>query len=187
MKIKNNFPFVVFSAVLGLIGIAHTGAAQTYTFDSKSTIGFVGSKVVGSHDGGFKKFSGSFDLVDGEPKSGQFVIDMKSTWSDSEKLTGHLLSPDFFEVDKHPESKFVATKFEKKSDGVYHLTGDFTLRGVTKNITFPTTVKQEGDSVMINADFDINRQDYGISYPGMADNLIKDKVVIKLNLIAKAG
>lgn len=170
-----------------LLSISHISAAETYTFDKKSTIAFVGSKVIGSHDGGFKKFSGSFQLVDGEPQSGQFLIDMKSTWSDSDKLTGHLLSEDFFEVEKHPESKFVATKFEKKSDGVYHLSGDFTLRGVTKNITFPTTVKQDGDSVVITAEFDINRQDYGIKYKGMADNLIKDKVVIKLNLIAQAG
>ncbi|MEM1157520.1 MAG: YceI family protein [Verrucomicrobiota bacterium] len=187
MKTRNHFPAVISAALLSVFTVSQTSVAQTYTFDEKSTIGFVGSKLIGSHDGGFKKFSGSFDLVDGEPKSGQFVIDMKSTWSDNDKLTGHLLSPDFFEVEQHPESKFVATRFEKKSDGVYHLSGDFTLRGVTKNITFPTMVKQEGDAVTITAEFEINRKEFGISYKGMADNLIKNKVAIKLNLIAKAG
>ncbi|MEM6883445.1 MAG: YceI family protein [Verrucomicrobiota bacterium] len=187
MKTSTHFPTVVFTALLSILTISFSSQAETFTFDEKSTIGFVGSKVVGSHEGGFKKFTGSFELTEGEPKSGQFVIDMKSTWSDNDKLTGHLLSPDFFEVEAHPESKFVATKFEKKSEGVYHLSGDFTLRGVTKNITFPTAVKQQGDSATITAEFEINRQDFGITYKGMADNLIKDKVVIKLNLIAKTG
>src|SRR5687767_1251852 len=73
--------------------------ARVYTITPDSTIGFVGSKVTGSHNGGFKKFSGEFALADGKlTGSGhKLVIDMDSTWADNEKLTGHLKSPDFFD------------------------------------------------------------------------------------------
>jgi polyisoprenoid-binding protein YceI len=161
-------------------------SGQTYVFSENSTIAFIGSKVTGSREGGFKKFTGSFDIKDGEPESGEFTIDMNSTWSDADKLTKHLKNSDFFDVENYPETKFVATAFSKKSDGKYDLSGNFTLRGVTKNITFPTTVKQTGDSVTIAAEFDINRQDFGISYAGKVDDLIRDEVVIKLNLISQA-
>jgi len=166
--------------------VASSSGGQTYTFSESSTIGFVGSKVTGSQEGGFKKFTGSFNLKNGIPQAGEFTIDMDSTWSESDKLTAHLKDPDFFDVATHPESQFVVTAFQKKSKNAYELSGNLTLRGVTKNITFPTEVIQSDDSVTVKAEFDINRQDFGISYPGRKDDLIRDEVVMKLNLIAKA-
>ena len=59
------------------------------------------------------------------------------------------------------------------------------LHGVTKNITFPTTVEKSEDSIHIKAEFNINRQDFGISYAGKKDDLIRDEVVIKLDIKAK--
>ena len=57
---------------------------------------------------------------------------------------------------------------------------------VTKNITFPTQVIHDENSVSLKAEFDINRQDFGISYAGKVDDLIRDEVIIKLNLIAQS-
>ncbi len=158
----------------------------TYVFTKESTIGFIGSKVTGSREGGFKIFTGSFDLKGGEPQSGEFTIDMNSTWSDDERLTKHLKAVDFFDVDNYAETKFVATNFSKGNESKYELSGNLTLRGITKNITFPTQVTHNDNSVTLKAEFDINRQDFGISYPGKADDLIRDEVIIKLNLVAQA-
>lgn len=166
--------------------VATSTGGTTYTFSAQSTIGFVGSKVTGSHDGGFKKFTGKFNVKDGEPQSGSFTIDMSSTWSDAEKLTGKLKSADFFDVANHPESQFEVTSFNKKSSEKYDLSGNLTLRGITKNITFPTTVKQDDNSITVTAEFDINRKDFGIIYAGKTDDLIRDEVVMKLNLLAHA-
>lgn len=166
---------------------APAGESTTYTFTEESTIGFVGSKVTGSHDGGFKKFSGTFSIADGKPGPGphKIEIDMTSTWSDAEKLTGHLKSPDFFDVEKFPASTFTITNVaEAEGDNAYTLTGDFTLHGVTKKISFPATVKEADDKVMLDAEFDINRKDFGIVYPGKPDDLIRDEVVIKLAMVA---
>ncbi|MGB1874467.1 MAG: YceI family protein [Akkermansiaceae bacterium] len=160
---------------------------QRYEFSPSSTIGFVGSKVTGSHEGGFKQFTGHFLVNKGKPQAGEFVIDMNSTWSDAEKLTGHLKAPDFFDVANHPQSTFKVTAFKQESPGAYVLSGNLTLRGVTKNITFPTQVSGSEDAVRIKAEFDINRQDFGIAYPGRKDDLIRDEVIIKLDLEAKPG
>ncbi|BCX48859.1 hypothetical protein HAHE_27670 [Haloferula helveola] len=159
-----------------------TGAK--YVIADGSTISFVGSKVTGSHDGGFKSFTGSFSVDEsGEVTGGTISIDMDSTWSDAEKLTGHLKSEDFFHVEEHPESTFTVTQVEK-SDSGYSISGNLKLRGVEKNITFPATASKDGDTVKVQAEFDINRKDWGIVYAGKADDLIRDEVVIKFDLTA---
>lgn len=170
------------------VEVATTTAGGTkYVFTDASSVGFIGSKVTGSHEGGFKTFSGHFHVADGAPVGNdhQVVIDMNSTWSDNDKLTAHLKAADFFNVEEFPESRFEVTGLEKTGDGAYSISGNFTLHGQTRNITFPASVSQDGDTVMIRAEFDINRQDFGISYAGKKDDLIRDEVVIKLDLTAE--
>ena len=164
-----------------------TAAGTKYVFTPESTIGFTGSKVTGSHDGGFKTFTGHFTVKDGKPVGNdhKVVIDMDSTWSDAEKLTGHLKSGDFFDVEKFAQSTFDVTELKAGDNGSYIVAGNFTLHGVTKNIAFPATVTQGSDTVTIKAEFDIKRKDFGIVYPGKAEDLIRDEVVIKLDLTAK--
>jgi polyisoprenoid-binding protein YceI len=164
-------------------------AGTKYVFTPASQVNFVGSKVTGSHSGGFKAFTGYFTIKDGAPVGNdhKVVIDMKSTFVDNEKLQGHLKSPDFFDVEKFPQATFDVTGFKKDSPTAYTVSGNFTLHGQTKNISFPATVSQTGDTVKIDAKFDINRKDFGIVYPGKPDDLIRDEVVIELKLEAKPG
>lgn len=159
----------------------------SYVFTEDSKIGFVGSKVTGSHEGGFKTFTGGFAVAGDELASGthQIVIDMDSTWSDSEKLTGHLKNADFFDVETYPESTFVLTSVEAIEEGGTHrLEGELTLHGVTRKIAFPATVTVADEQVTLTSEFSINRFDFGIEYPGKADDLIRKEVVIKLDLRA---
>lgn len=161
-------------------------AAKKFVFTADSTIGFVGSKITGKHEGGFKQFTGSF-LVAGDAISGaghKVVIDMNSTWSDSDRLTGHLKNADFFDVEKFPESSFEVTAVEKGADGKTKLTGNLTLHGVTKQISFPADFGVQGNLATLKAEFFIKRNDFGIVYKGKADDLIRDEVVIKLDLKA---
>ncbi|HVJ47300.1 MAG TPA: YceI family protein [Luteolibacter sp.] len=164
--------------------VSTAGGGTKYTFAETSAVNFTGSKVTGSHSGGFKKVTGHFTVKDGVlvGNDHKVVIDVNSLWSDAEKLTGHLKSADFFDTEKFPESTFEATSLTKKSDTSYEVSGNFTLHGVTKNITFPATVTQSGDAVKIASKFDINRKDFGIVYAGKVDDLIRDEVVIELAL-----
>jgi len=159
----------------------------TYVLQPESEINFVGSKVTGSHDGGFKQFTGSFTVADGQLASGnhQVVIDMNSTWSDNDNLTAHLKNEDFFDVENNPTSTFVLTGVAPtETDGLYNVSGNLTLLGNTRNITFPATASIDEETVTIHAKFDINRKDWGVIYAGRADDLIRDEVVIELKLIA---
>ena len=154
--------------------------------EANTQLEWTGSKVTGKHDGSFKKLAGSVELVDGKLENGKVAvtIDMSSVEADHPKLTGHLKSGDFFEIDKHPEAKFVSTKVEKGGkDGATHtITGNLTLRGVTKSIRFPATIKSENGKLMVNSEFVINRKDFGVDYPGKPDDLIRDNVVLRLKL-----
>ena len=165
---------------------AATGGTK-YVFTPESQVNFVGSKVTGSHTGGFKAFTGYFTIKDGAPvgTDHKVTIDMTSTFSDDEKLTEHLKNADFFNVDKFPQALFQVTTITLDSGSTYTVSGNFTLHGQTKKITFPATVSQTGDEVKIDAKFDINRKDFGIVYAGKTDDLIREEVVIELKLTAK--
>jgi polyisoprenoid-binding protein YceI len=152
-----------------------------------SKIGFTGSKVTGKHEGGFKSFSGSIDLVGDKAEDSRVKveIEMKSVFTDTDQLTGHLQTGDFFEVDKFPTSSFVSTKIvpdTAKGQGNYSITGDLEMRGVKKSITFPAAINITPSDVSVNSEFAINRKDFGIVYAGKADDLIRDDVVIHLDL-----
>lgn len=151
-----------------------------------SKIEFVGSKVTGKHDGGFRQFTGNIDLVGDKPESSQVAIDieMNSVFTDADGLTKHLQTGDFFEVEKFPRASFVSTHIvpdAAKGADVYNITGELEMRGVKKSIQFPATIKITPADVTVNAEFVINRKDFGIVYAGKADDLIRDEVVLKLD------
>ena len=159
--------------------------ATLYRISPDSKIGFVGSKVTGSHNGGFSRFEGEVRLVGGDPTRSNvhILIDTTSLWVDHPKLTEHLKSPDFFDVAAFPNAQFDSTSIVATDDG-FNITGNFQLHGVEKTITFPATIDVQDGVVVTNAEFAIKRFDFGIEYKGLADDLIRDDVVIELELNA---
>jgi polyisoprenoid-binding protein YceI len=171
---------------------ATTAPAKSETLaltPDNSKVEFTASKVTGHHDGGFKQFKGTIDLINeklNRAKSRSKLINT-SVFTDTDQLTTHLKSPDFFDVAKFPKSTFTSTSIvpdAAKGADNYTVTGDFDLHGQKKSIVFPATVKVNADTVSVNAEFSINRKDFGILYAGKADDLIRDDVVIKLDLKA---
>jgi polyisoprenoid-binding protein YceI len=171
---------------------APAGTATTLAISTeKSKVGFVGAKVTASHEGNFAQFSGSIDLVGDKPESSKvrLEVEMGSLNIDPPKLAGHLKSPDFFDIAQFPKSTFESTTVTAGGEnGATHtITGNLTMRGVTKSITFPAKITVSPAGVSATADFVINRKDFGVVYAGMADDLIKDDVVLKLALEAPRG
>jgi len=167
------------------------GATTLKFSNADSKISYVGAKVTKKHDGNFGNFNGTIQVVDNDPtKSAVNVeIDTASITSDDPKLTNHLKSPDFFDVAKFPKAKFSSTSIKAGGEnGATHtVTGNLEMHGVTKAITFPATIKLGPDTADVDAEFAINRKDFGIVYPGMPDDLIKDQVLMKLQVRAKRG
>jgi polyisoprenoid-binding protein YceI len=153
-----------------------------------SKIEFVGSKVTGKHDGGFKSFDGWFALVPNKVEASQISAEIStdSVWTDTDRLTGHLKSPDFFDAAKYPKATFESTEITpgstdaKAKNATHTVTGNLTLHGVTKSIQFPVNIAVSSEAAALSSEFFLNRKDFQINYPGMANDLIRDEVVIKL-------
>src|SRR5690606_30258459 len=115
----------------------------------------------------------------------QLTIDMTTLEADEQALTDKLKSADFFEVETYPESRFVSTAIAK-TDAGYNVSGNLTMKGITKNITFPADIRIDGDTLTASAEFTIKRFDWNINYKGLADDLIKDEVLLVFEVEAIA-
>jgi polyisoprenoid-binding protein YceI len=162
-------------------------APSRFTLDAANTsLIFVGSKVTGSHEGKFEKLKGQVETVGDDPSSAKISVSVEtaSLKTDAEKLDGHLKSPDFFDVEKFPTAVFESTAVAAQagSPSAHTISGNLTLHGVTKQITFPATIAVSDKKVAVKSEFSINRRDFGIVYPGMPDDLIRDDVLMKINI-----
>jgi polyisoprenoid-binding protein YceI len=170
--------------MLGLAAVvllAGPAAADTkYTLTGENTkIEFTGTKPDGKHDGGFKTLSGTAS-VDGGAIAIAVEIDTDSLYSDDPRLTGHLKAPDFFSVKEHPKAKFESTKVEKGEKG-YTVTGNLTLLGKTKPVSFPAEI-QAGDTFTLKAEFKIDRTEFGMVY---GKGKVADEVAVRVSVAAK--
>jgi polyisoprenoid-binding protein YceI len=136
-----------------------------------TTIQFVGAHMGERPDprtGYFTKFAGELAVYESAkaPESVTLEIDTASLVTPIGKLTGHLHSPDFFDVRQYPKATFESTKIEpvRGSSGKYKITGELTIRDVTKPISFPATVKVTDDGVVLASKFKIKRSEYGITF-----------------------
>ncbi|EAQ80834.1 YceI family protein [Blastopirellula marina] len=132
--------------------------------DAKNTlIQFVGTHSGDKPDprtGKFGELTGTATFAEGAPREIKVEIKTESLTTEIEKLTGHLKSPDFFNVREFPVASFKTTGIESTEPGKFAITGDLTLLGETKSITFPATVKDG----KLKADFKIDRTEYGMNY-----------------------
>ena len=163
-------------------------AGEKYLITSEnSKIEFIGAKVTGHHNGSFKKISGTIDYAGQIEKSRvSITIDSSSLETDTPDLTKHLKTADFFDVAKYPEAKFESTEIKPGGEkGASHtVTGNLTLHGVTKSVTFPATITVHPGAITVESSFAINRKDFAINYPGKTDDLIRDDVALTLHVKA---
>jgi polyisoprenoid-binding protein YceI len=157
---------------------------QALSLDAKkSEIKFLGAKVTKTHDGGFKGFTGELGMKNGLPTSLAVKVSTSTLWADHPKLEKHLKSADFLNVSSHANSSFKADSFTQQEDGSWKVAGKLTILGKTNAISFPATVESGGSGTMaVDAEFQINRKDWGIVYPGSPDDLIKDEVLLTISL-----
>ena len=150
------------------------GDSGTYTFDrAHSAIGFkVKHNGLIEIPGFFRDFTGSvnYDAKDMTRSTVEFTAKATSVDTGVAGRDNHLRSADFFEVAKYPDITFKSNKITKKGKS-WLVTGDFTMKGVTKSITFPFTIvgwlpanERSGARMGIMASTSLNRRDYGINY-----------------------
>ena len=167
---------------------------------AKSKVIWKGSKVIGSfHTGEVNVQSAKVDYKDGEPISGQVVVDMTSIVDKdltdkkmNQKLIGHLKSDDFFGVEKYKTATLDLEKIQKASDKFYLLTGKLTIKGKTLPITLKAEVKRETKTEqVVQVAFNFDRTKYDIKYGSgsffsdLGDKMISDDVQMNVELYIK--
>lgn len=150
-----------------------------------SVLTWKGTKPTGAHDGTVALKEGSLVVENGELVSGTFVVDMSTIKNldmagskGAGKIEGHLKSADFFDVAVFPTSKFVITSV-KNTEGKLAVTGNLTIKDVTKSITIPATMSDDNGVITFKSDvFNLNRADFNVKYGSKSffDNL-KDKFI----------
>lgn len=168
---------------------AMDGADVVYVLNAAdSSIQWRGSKLYETdfHVGTVAPSSASLALKDGDPAAGKLVIDMTTIQNtdieDPEynaKLTNHLKDSDFFNVTKHPEAEFEIVSVEKTGEGEYLLTGNLTVKDITREIQSAATITEEGDGLRVRSVLKLDRTEHGVEYNSenyIAD-LARDKVI----------
>lgn len=155
--------------------IAAADGRQIALTPENTTIQFVGLHAdpakPAPRTGKFNEFSGAITTLDSELKAIKVEIDTASLTTEIEKLTNHLKSADFFNVNEHPKATFTSTKIEPAGEGQVKVTGDLTLLGKTQSITFPATVDTD-ETFSLQAEFKIDRTQFGMDYG--TDSVLKE-------------
>ncbi|MDE3245669.1 MAG: polyisoprenoid-binding protein [Acidobacteriota bacterium] len=175
-----------------LLVVAPAFASDTYKIDSvHSEVGFKIRHLVAKTSGRFTAFRGTItvDSKDLSKSSVEVTIDVASINTDNANRDADLRSEKFFDAAKYPTITFKSTAVKETSKGKLEITGDFTLHGVTKRISFPITSlgtipgMRPGSTVIGFGDgaLKLNRHDYGVS---IMKGVLGDDVDISLDVEA---
>lgn len=187
------------------VAVTTPATGNVYNADlTQSSVQWTGTKPTGQHQGTFSLKEGNIKAEAGNITGGEFTIDM-STMKITDKdtngatnLAGHLSSPDFFDVANNPTAKFEITgvtagvdsalaKDLVMKDATHTINGNLTLKGQTKNVSFPAKVAVSETNITADANFNIDRTQWGLVYgndKGLGDKFIRPTVNIVLHLVA---
>ena len=179
-------------AIALLVAFGTTVAtAQTKKINvEKSTITWNAKKVTGEHSGTVNLKEGNLIFKGNKLAGGNFTVDMTSvsttdlTGDWKGKLDGHLKSDDFFGTAKFATSTLVFKTIAAKPNGVYTVTADLTIKGITKPVTFDLAVKGDTATSVVT----IDRTKYDIKYnsksffDSIGDKAIYDDFTLTVNL-----
>ena len=191
-----SFPRIVFPAALALVLAAASpvsAATETYKIDPvHSAIGFSVRHFVSKVPGRFKDFSGTItvDRNDLTKSTAEATIQIASIDTENQKRDDHLRSADFFDAAKFPTMKFKSKTWKKTGADSYDVTGDLTIKDVTKEVVLKVTALGFGPGMQgaqlsgWEATTKIDKKDFNVNDPAMLDAALGDDVAITLNIEA---
>ena len=180
---------------IAVLTLAAVSFGATWNIDAThSSVGFkVSHMVISKVTGGFEEFSGTITDFDGEKLEGgsvEFTVQTASVDTDDEGRDKHLRNEDFFEVEKYPTMTFKSKSISADGNS-FKLTGDLTIKDVTKEVTFDGTFAGSIDDPWGNkragfsAAATIDRKDFGIAFGKVMDNgglMVGNEVEIMIEL-----
>lgn len=189
-------PSRMLAAIFILFGVHCSAQTTLRVIPVDSKVIWTGTKVVGYHQGTVNIREGNVILKDQKLVGGYFIIDMNTiTCTDipesepvpKRRLENHLKGADFFNVAEYPVAKFEIAEARLHPDNParYLVVGNLTIKGITKRWKIEVEPSTQTDKLFIaQADMRFDRQLFGVSYKGIADELVHD--MVKLNIILRA-
>jgi polyisoprenoid-binding protein YceI len=174
----------------------HVGDEKYFTIDTaESEVIWKGSSLEGKHDGYAYISKGELLIENDQVAGGTVEIDMNKTegpgHDKGNNLIDHLKGPDFFDVKKFPFSTIVITKVATINGEHKKVTGNLTIKGIKRPVSFPARIQVKNGIVKAEANLTIDRTDWGILYKSgkfydnLADKAISDSVGFQIRIIAK--
>ena len=189
-----NLFITLISAFSFLLAQPNNDTVTINVTDSK--IEWTGRKVTGKHNGTIAIKEGTLNFQDSVLTGGSFVIDMTTiTVTDlsgggKAKLEGHLKSDDFFGVENFPTASFVIKSASPKGGGLYDITGDLTIKGITNPVSFVATVSYKKTGCFATALITVDRTLYNVRYgsgkffDNLGDSTIHDEFELAVTLVS---
>jgi polyisoprenoid-binding protein YceI len=185
---------IIATLAVGLISFAGVAAPKVVNVNkSASSIAWLAKKVTGEHNGTVGISAGALNVNGNKLIGGNFTIDLKTIKAlditdpgYNQKFIGHITSGDFFEIEKFPTASFVITKVAGNQ-----VTGNLTVKGITKSITFPAEIAVKGGKVTAKANITIDRTDFNIKYgskkffDSIGDKAIYDDFALTISLVSE--
>jgi polyisoprenoid-binding protein YceI len=187
------------STLLALVALgsglstAASAAVETYVIDPvHSSVGFSVRHFLTKVPGRFTQFSGTItvDRDNLENSSVTAAIDVGSVSTYSDKRDAHLKTPDFFDAAKFSTITFQSKSWKKTGDGMFDVTGDLTMHGVTKEVVLKVDLLGFGPGMMgaqlsgWDASVTLNREDFGVNGPAMLGKALGSDVGVTITIEA---
>ena len=182
-----------FIALFTLIAAAASLPAETYTIDPvHSYVGFTIRHLVSNFSSSFTKVSGSvsYDPAAPEASKVEATIAIDSVATSNEKRDNHIKSPDFFDAAKFPTATFKSKSWKKTGENTFDVTGDLTIKDVTKEVVLKTTLVGSGPGMGgatltgWEAKTSLKKSEFGLAGPAMLSKVLGDDVAINISVEA---
>lgn len=153
---------------------------------NQSVISFVGGSDVIDHEGKFTRYTADVKLDDAEPTNLEKAtitaeIDLTSAVTDAEGLNGHLQKADFFNTASGAVATFVSTSIEQEDGTHYDITGDLTMKGMTKSVTLEAEITND----YLLATYEFPRKEWSVGNDSYKDKLLDEFVPVTVKLVFK--
>ena len=161
---------ILYVGVVMLFG-ALSAAAEQQLVLGKSEIKFSGKQIGVAQDGKFAKFSAKANLDPKKPEASraEITIELASIDLGSAEANGEVIRPAWFDTAKFPQAKFVSSSVKSAAGGKFEMRGKLTIKGTTKDVVVPFTMKEAAGLTTAEGAIDIKRLDFKVGDGVWAD------------------
>lgn|SRR5690554_5247284 len=191
----------IFFTALFVVGMTTFTLAQSLSYQvdvEKSKLDWEGHRFFGGmHTGNIHLQSGQLNVSDGQLISGVFQIDMNRievtdiSGEPAERLTAHLKTDDFFDVENHPYATFTLKHIDYADEKLAAIVGEISIRGISQQISFPAEITTEGDQLRavargIRVDRTVHDSQYGSInfFRDLGRKIVHNEFVLHVELLA---